>query len=355
MSRTSRITIRDVAAEAGVSHQTVSRVINQSGLVSVQTRQQVETAIAQLGYQPNAVARSMARGRTGVVACIAPNLTDYTFASIIHGAQMAARESGYFLLAATAVDTASFTELVDQLLGSGLAEGLMVIDPYVDEMARAVPTEFPLVFAGGGAHGRHPMAHSVVMDDENAAVMATTHLLTLGHRRVACVTGPATEKCTQMRTAGFRRALRAAGVALNGAWLVEGDWSAESGYAAFAQLWGENEQVEELPTAVFAQNDQMAVGLLRAARDHGLYLPQQLAVIGIDDIPLAAYFAPPLTTIHQNFTAIGREAIRLLLHAIAQPDAPAQHLQLPAHLIQRRSTTPYEAETTLTNLEAIAS
>lgn len=339
MSR-ARVTIRDVAAHAGVSHQTVSRVINDSGRVRPQTRQQVEAAIVTLGYQPSAVARSMARGRTGIVACIAPNLTDYTFASIINGAQTAAREAGYFLLSATAPDAAGFAELVDQLLGSGRAEGLMVIDPYVDELARNIPAEFPLVFAGGGAQSGHPLAHSVVMDDEYAAFQATRHLQELGHERVACITGPTTEKCTQMRTRGFVRALSTAVSAppSESKWLVEGDWSAESGYGAFAQLFGEGKVEEDVPTAVFAQNDQMAVGLLRAARDHGLELPHELSVIGIDDIPLAAYFAPPLTTMHQDFAAIGREAVKLLIEAVENPDAPQQHLQLPAQLIKRRST-----------------
>ncbi len=341
MSRV-RVTIRDVAAHAGVSHQTVSRVINDSGRVRPQTRQQVEAAIVTLGYQPSAVARSMARGRTGIVACIAPNLTDYTFASIINGAQTAAREAGYFLLSATAPDAAGFTELVAQLLGSGRTEGLMVIDPYVDELARDIPSEFPLVFAGGGAQSGHPLAHSVVMDDESAALQATRHLLGLGHERIACITGPTTEKCTQMRTRGFVRALSTAVSPPPAEWLVEGDWSAESGYGAFAQLFGaDGEKREDVPTAVFAQNDQMAVGLLRAARDHGWELPQKLSVIGIDNIPLAAYFAPPLTTMHQDFAAIGREAVKLLIEAVENLDAPQQHLQVPAQLIERRSTMRY--------------
>ena len=335
MSRT-RVTIRDVAAQAGVSHQTVSRVINGNGRVRAQTRAMVQAVIAELGYQPSAVAQSMARGRTGIVACIAPNLTDYTFASIISGAQAAAREAGYFLLSATAPDAEGFAELVDQLLGSGRAEGLMVIDPYVDELAQGIPASFPLVFAGGGAHAAHPLAHAVVLDDEQAALEATRHLLALRHKRVACVTGPLTEKCTQMRTRGFEQALSTAMLSSHPNWLVEGDWSAESGYKAFASLF----RGKEMPTAVFAQNDQMAVGLLRAARDHGFKLPQDLSVIGIDNIPLAAYFSPALTTMHQDFTAIGYEAIQLLMKAVEQPDAPHQHLKLPAHLIQRRSTAP---------------
>ena len=338
MSR-SRITIRDVAAHAGVSHQTVSRVINESGRVSVQTRAVVQASIVELGYQPSAVARSMARGRTGVVACIAPNLTDYTFASIINGAQTAAREAGYFLLSATAPDAATFGELIDQLMSSGRAEGLMVIDPYVEELAREIPATFPLVFAGGGTHAGHLLAHSVVMDDEHAALEATMHLLAYEHRHIACITGPAIEKCTQLRTQGFTRALTTAGLTVRPEWLVEGDWSAQSGYHLFASLFAG----EDVPTAVFAQNDQMAVGLLRAARDNGLELPQELSVMGIDNIPLASYFAPPLTTMHQDFAAIGREAARLLIQAVEEPNAPQQHLHLPARLMRRRSTTMHRA------------
>ncbi len=327
-----RVTIRDVAAHAGVSHQTVSRVINQNERVSPETRALVEAAIAELGYRPNAMARSMARGRSGVLACISPNLTDYTFASIIDGAEREARKQGFFMMSASAPDEETFAALVDELVNSGRSEGIMVINPYADDRHHLLPKNFPLVFAG--ARPRNEAANSVALDDEAAARTATQHLLDLGHQQIGCLTGPMAEDCSQDRCAGYAAAMDAAGLVVDDTLVIEGDWSAQSGYDALMSLAGDG----RLPSAIFVQNDQMAVGALRAARDMGLQIPAQLSIIGIDDIPLAAYFAPPLTTLKQDFVALGREAAGMLIQAIQHPAEPHQHLRLPAELILRRST-----------------
>ena len=329
-----RVTIRDVAAHAGVSHQTVSRVINQSERVSPETRAVVEAAIAELEYRPNAMARSMARGRSGVLACISPNLTDYTFASIIEGAEQEARKHGYFMLSASALDEDTFSALVDELVTSRRAEGIMVINPYADGRHDRLPQNYPLVFAG--SRPRTEASNSVALDDEAAARIATQHLLDQGHKKIGCLTGPMVEDCSQDRYTGYTAVLASAGIPYEESLVIEGDWSAQSGYDALMSL----AQDGRLPSALFAQNDQMAVGALRAARDLGLQLPTQLSIIGIDDIPLAAYFSPPLTTLKQDFVALGREAVGLLIQAIEQPEAPHQHLRLNAELIVRRSTGP---------------
>ena len=330
----SRVTIRDVAAQAGVSHQTVSRVINGTDYVTPETTARVRQAITTLDYQPNAIARSMARGRTGLLGCIAPNLTDYTFASIIDGADAEMRQHGYFLLSASAGDGATFATLIDELVNGRRVEGLIVINPYADDRHTHLPTDFPIVFAG--ARPRQELAYSVALDDVAVARQATQHLLDLGHHHLAHITGPLAEDCAQDRRAGFYQALQAAGLLPNPALEVEGDWSAQSGYQALQQL----AQRGPLPTAIFAQNDQMAAGALRAARDLGLTIPDQLSIIGVDDIPMAAYFTPPLTTMRQDFQAIGQKAARLLLNAIAEPDAPQQQLLLNAEPVLRRSTKP---------------
>ena len=271
----SRVTIRDVAALAGVSHQTVSRVINQNERVSPATQARVKQAIAELGYRPNAIARYMAKGRTGILACIAPNLTDYTFASIIDGAEKEARQHEYFLLSASAHDEETFICLVDDLVNSRRVEGLMVINPYADRRHMHLPPDFPTVFAG--ARPREEAAASVALDDVGAAREATQHLIDLGHRRIAMVTGPMAEDCSQDRHLGYEQALRDAGLAPSSELIVEGTWLAPSGYEAYRRL----SQVDPAPTAVFSQNDQMAVGVLRAARDEGLKIPEELSVIGI--------------------------------------------------------------------------
>lgn len=328
----SRITIRDVAAQAGVSHQTVSRVLNAHERVTPETRARVEAAIAALGYRPNASARSLAAGRTFALACIAPNLTDYTFASIIEGAQAAAREQGYFVLSTSAADEASFAPLVEELVSSQRVDGLLVINPYADGRHQHLPTHFPVVLVG--ARPRPEAPDSVALDDEAAARLALQHLLELGHRQIAMITGPANEDCTKDRITGYAATLCAAGLTPNPALVVEGDWSATSGVVA-VQHW----LAQQLPfTALFAQNDRMAIGAIRALREAGYQVPADISVVGVDDMPLTAYFDPPLTTIRQDMALSGREAVRLLIRRLENPALEPQHLRLPAQLIIRSST-----------------
>lgn len=331
---TSRPTIRDVARQAGVSHQTVSRVINGRDDVLPETRALVEAAIEELGYQPSAIARSMARGQTHTLACISPNLTDYTFASVIEGAETEARQHGYFLLSSSATDPDSFRELVDELVGQRRVDGLIVINPYSDQRYEYIPKNFPLVFVGARSHGE-PVS-SVCLDDEKVAYEATRHLISLGHTSIAMVTGPMEEDCSQDRAAGYRRALREAGIPLDEAMIVEGDWSATSGQEALVSFVAQG----QAPTAIFAQNDRMAMGLLRAARDMNLDVPTKLAVIGVDDMPLSSYFDPPLTTMRQDMPRIGQEATRILLDLIQEKNNGVREVKLSAQLVVRKSTTP---------------
>ena len=171
MKNKSKPTLRDVAKLAGVSHQTVSRVINQNERVSPETRARVDDAIARLGFSPNAIARSMAQGRSHTLACLSPNLTDYTFASIIESAETEVRQSGFFLLSASAPNETTFATLVEQLVARRRTDGLMVINPYTDQRHTHCPKNFPTVFVG--ARPREQAANSVALDDEHAARVAT--------------------------------------------------------------------------------------------------------------------------------------------------------------------------------------
>ncbi|MBN1148055.1 MAG: LacI family DNA-binding transcriptional regulator [Anaerolineales bacterium] len=330
----SRVTIRDVAARAGVSHQTVSRVINRSERVNTETRERVEAAIAELGYYPNAVARSMARGRTCMLGCLAPNLTDFTFANIIEGAETEARKQGFFLVSSSTPDEDTFSVLIEELAGSRRIEGLMVINPYMDGRHALLPEKFPSVFVG--ARPRDEAVNSVALDDHGAACDATRHLIELGHQRIAMITGPMIEDCSQDRCQGFQDALRGASLAYDPGLVAVGDWSASSGYLAFQQLASR----AALPSAIFAQNDRMAVGVIQAAREMGIDVPGDLSVIGVDDMPLASYFDPPLSTMRQDTQVIGREAARLLIRAVEEPECSYQHLLVSAELIPRASTGP---------------
>ena len=326
-------TLRDVARLAGVSHQTVSRVINGSEDVLPETRANVEAAIKQLGYRPNAIARSMARGQTHTLACISPNLTDYTFASVIEGAETEARQHDYFLLSSSATDPKAFHALVDELVGHRRVDGLIVINPYSDDRFQHIPEKFPVVFVGAQSHEQK--ISSVCLDDEKVAYEATRHLISLGHTDIALVTGPMEEDCSLDRTEGYRRALQEAGIPFDDSKIIEGDWSATSGQDALLSF------VEQgrVPTAVFAQNDRMAMGVLRAARDVNIKVPTQLAVIGVDDMPLSSYFDPPLTTMRQDMPRIGQEATRMLLDIIQKKNTDQREMKLSAQLVVRQSTS----------------
>lgn len=333
-----RVTMRDVAAHAGVSHQTVSRVINDNERVLPETRQRVMTSIAELGYHPNALARSMARGTSHTIACLSPNLTDFTFASLINGAETEARRHNYFWLSSSVPDLASFVPLVNDLVTSRRVDGLLIINPYADERHSKVPGDFPVAFVG--ARPREGEINSVALEDDVVGYKATRYLLDLGHHDIAMITGPMREDAAQDRCQGYERALGEAGIELAAQQVIEGDWSAQSGYDALMQL----ATAGTLPSAIFSQNDLMAAGVLRAARDLGLDVPNDLSVIGVDDIPLAEFLEPPLTTFRQDFQMIGREAARLLIQSIDQPDAASRQLRLPAELVVRRSTAEFNPD-----------
>lgn len=332
MVKRTHVTIRDVASRAGVSHQTVSRVINENERVSPETRARVLNAIDELGYSPNAIARFMAKGSTRTFACLSPNLTDYTFACIIEGAEIKARQENYFLITSSAPDEDTFQCLVEQLVVSRRTEGLILINPYGDSRYQYLPENVPTVFVG--ARPSTDAIDSVSLDDEGAAKLAVQHLLELGHRRIAQISGPVVEDCTQDRLSGYLAALSDYGIECDPGLIVEGDWSATTGFEAIDKLCSNGIHF----TALFAQNDRMAIGAIRALREQGLNVPQDVSVIGFDDLPLASYFDPPLTTMRQDMFGIGREAARLLIRAFEQPDSPRCQLHLPAELVVRNST-----------------
>lgn len=336
MSPRSHVTIRDVATRAGVSHQTVSRVINNSERVNPETRALVEAAIAELGYQPNAIARFMAQGRTHTLACLSPNLTDYTLASLIEGAESEARRQGYFVISASAPDAQTFAQLVQQLVDSQRTEGLLAINPYIDNRFNALPADVPTMLIGAVA--RDQKYGSVALDEELAGRQATQYLLGLGHQHIAHITGPLVEDCSKERCLGYLSALRAAGIFPEPSLVLEGDWSATSGDAAVRRWLAAGISF----TALFAQNDRMAVGAIRALRDAGLRVPEDISVMGFDDMPLASYFDPPLTTVRQDIFNIGCEAARQLIWSIENPAAPPRNLRIQAELVIRNSTTPCE-------------
>lgn len=325
-------TLRDVAALAGVSHQTVSRVINNRPEVAPATRAKVQAAISQLDFRPHAIARSMARGRTYTLACLAPNLTDFTYASNMEGAEIVARAHGYYLLCAQFADRAQFDDLIEELAARRRVDGLIVISPYLDERRVRLPEGIPAVLMAG--RPRDDAGQMVILDNREGGRSVARHLIGLGHRRIGQILGPRAEDCTLERELGFQEALAAAGIPIDPALTLAGDWSATSGYELLKALVTR----EPALTAIFAHNDRMAVGAIRAARDLGLRIPQDLSVVGFDDMPLASYFDPPLTTMRQDTFAIGRACAKLLLDSLEMNAAATTVIRLTAELVVRQST-----------------
>jgi DNA-binding LacI/PurR family transcriptional regulator len=327
----------DVARRAGVSHQTVSRVLNNHPNVRPQTRAGVLAAIRDLGYRPNAAARTLVTGRTNALGVISFDTTLYGPASMLYGIERAARP-GYSVAIASlqAFDRRSLLDAVERLLDQGV-EGIIVIAPVLTAVAAlgGLTPDVPLVAVGCLADVPLP---SVAIDNRAGAAQATQHLLDLGHETVYHVAGPETWLDAQQRIAGWRDALRAAQAPEPG--LLRGDWSARSGYELGHQLSGMPEA-----TAVLCGNDSMALGLLRAFAERGRKVPDDVSVVGFDDIAEASYFLPPLTTVRQNFGELGRRALHLLMGHIGDGQPPGAPLPISPDLVVRASTAPRRAAT----------
>jgi DNA-binding LacI/PurR family transcriptional regulator len=328
-----RPVMADVAQLAGVSHQTVSRVLNGHPNVSPATRASVLAAISQLGYRPNIAARALVTGKTNVLGVISFDTTLYGPASMVYGIERAARPDYFVAIASLPyLSQASLTEAVERFLGQAVA-GVIVIAPQtgVVEALTGLAVGVPLVAVDCGGEAR---ISSVKIDNFAGAVLATRHLLDLGHETVHHIGGPDNWHDARDRIDGWRHALRTAGAPVPE--MLRGDWSARSGYEAGRQLAARPEV-----TAVFCANDSMALGFLRAAAEAGRRVPRDISVAGFDDIPEAAYISPPLTTIRQDFGALGERALHLLISQItAGGEAPPPPPIVPDLIVRSSSAAP---------------
>lgn len=326
----------DVARLAGVSPQTVSRVVNGSPNLRLATRLRVQEAIDQLGYRPNSAARALVRGRTGTIGLISTGSAHFGPTSIQRSIEAAARSAGLF---ASSVSMAELTrdrldEAVDHLLRQPV-EGIVIIagqDEAV-ELARNRTPEVPIVVVEGDLSRAH---WSVGVDQLAGGRLATQHLMDLGHREIAYVAGPADWSEARARRDGWYGTLAAAG--LRPLPPIHGAWSAEAGYRAGREL-ARNHDV----TAIFAASDQIAIGVLHALHEAGRRVPDDASVVGFDDLPETAYLIPRLTTVRQDFPAVGRRAVELLMVAISGAPAPPPVLIAP-QLVVRGSTGPAPAQ-----------
>jgi DNA-binding LacI/PurR family transcriptional regulator len=322
----------DVARLAGVSHQTVSRVINDSAHVRPETRRRVLAAMRTLDYRPNPAARALVTGRSRTLGVVSFDTTLYGPASTLFAIEQAAHAAGYFItiVSLLAMDRASVLGAVDRLRVQGV-DGILVITPQegAAEAVANLPAAVPVVAVEAGPPGSVPV---VAVDQFAGAVSATQLLLDLGHRTVWHVAGPRDFLEAQQRVEGWRATLKAAGAQAPP--VLTGDWSPRSGYEVGRRL-AEDPEV----TAVFVANDQMALGVLRALHERGRSIPREISVVGFDDIPEAQYFTPPLTTVRQDFGEMGRSSLRLLLDLMRSGQTPSR-LTIAPELVVRRSTAP---------------
>jgi DNA-binding LacI/PurR family transcriptional regulator len=321
--------IFDVAKAAGVSHQTVSRVLNRDTTVGPELRQRVELAIERLDYRPSAAARALARRRTRTIGLLVVGLPFHGPASVANGFNAAARRSelDVAIAATDGIDAADVRQAAETLLGQDVRAVVVVAPgPSAGAALADLASRLPVVTSVDVVPG----ASVVAVDDEGGAELAVEHLAALGHREVLHLAGPDDWTEADQRIAGWRAASERLGLATPE--VLRGDWSASSGYVLGARL-----AAEGVPTAIFSANDQTALGVLAAFRERGVRVPEDVSIVGYDDIPEAAFFAPPLTTLRPDFVGLGRRMLARVERLLAEGTPEFEPALLP-ELVVRAST-----------------
>lgn len=335
-ARARNATMFDVARLAGVSHQTVSRVLNDHPNVRDSTRARVREAVEQLRYRPNVAARMMVTRRSRNLGLVTTGSADYGPSSTVLGFTSAARKAHYTVTISTALDadSASLRGAVDLLLGQQV-EAIVVVASRLGILSGTSGFEFdtPVIAVESGGRGPLP---SVSIDQYAGAQIATDHLIDLGHRDILHLAGPADSPDAIERLRGWRDTMARRGLVAHPP--LQGDWSPASGYRLGREAVGSEPRF----TAIFSANDQMALGCLRALREQGLTVPGDVSLIGFDDIPEAEHFAPSLTTMRQDFYQLGEDIMALVLCTLAGDD-PAGGAQHVPELVVRDSTRALSA------------
>ncbi len=327
--------LEEIAKLSGVSRSTVSRVINRDARVSPLTRERVQEIIQRLNYQPNAVARSLAGGRTHVLGLVIPMgvsrlFSDPYFPLLIQGVSSACNAHDHSVMLWVA-DPDYERRTVRQVLNNKFIDGVVLASSLLDDPLLEALTDADMPFILIGRHPSKLQVSYVDVDNQNSAREIVAHLLRLGYRRIATITGPHNMIAGIDRLEGYRAALRQWGLPADPDLIVEGDFTEDGGYAAMQRL------ISRQPEAVFAASDAMAVGALRMIRDAGLRVPQDIAAVSFDDMPFAARTEPPLTTIRQPIARAGAVAAETLIDMMEHPDPSPRRVILPTELVIRAS------------------
>ena len=337
-----QVTISQVAREAGVSLQTVSRVINNRQEITPKTREHVQEVIKRLGYQPNAIARSLSQRRSQTLGIVTSGLEYYGPSHVLVGVEQAANQQGLSILLnlLPQPESEDVGPIINNLT-SRQVEGIIWAVPEISNNRAWVPEvlpqlSVPVIFLSAQPRDR---LNVVEIDNRYGGYIATQHLLERGYRKVGLVAGPLTWWAARERQRGWQEALTAAEVPFSDSQVVVGNWSAESGERGLYELLEKYPDVQ----AVFACNDQMALGLMRAAQRLGKRIPEDLAVIGFDDTPESAFYSPPLTTIRQDLSQVGQVAVQTFLQIReaeqrGELNPPPEVILLQPQLVVRESS-----------------
>ncbi len=338
------LTLEEIAQEAGVSRSTVSRVLNNAPHVSSRSRECVLEVTQRLNFHPNATARSLAAGRTRNIGLVMPVavsslFTDPYFPLLIQGITSACTTHDYSVMLWLA-DVEQERQIIGKITHSGMVDGVIVASALMDDPVVLALLEDHIPFVQVGRHPTDERVSYVDVDNYSSAKEMVSYLLRLGYRRVATIAGPHNMIAGHDRRQGYQDALRVRGLILDPALIAEGDFLEEGGYVAMQQLLARARQpgANGLPNAVFVASDTMALGALRALRDAGIRVPDEMALAGYDDMPFAARTDPPLTTVRQPIHRAGAVAAETLFDLIENPGSQPRRIILPTELVIRAST-----------------
>jgi LacI family repressor for deo operon, udp, cdd, tsx, nupC, and nupG len=329
-----RKTMKDVARLAGVSTATISRALTNPDMVRESTRERVLAAIDRIGYAPNVLARNLRRMRTSTVILLVRQIVNPFYLEIFRGVEAAARELGYNVLMSNAENSPERELEYFDMIRERRADGIILVTGKLPLRRGRGADLPPLVVASEYLPGLD--LPTVRIDNVSAAAAAVAYLVGLGHRRIAHITGPLPEVLSRDRLKGYRKALRRAGIEPDDRLVARGDYTNRSGHGAAAGLL----RGRRRPTAIFAANDEMAMGAIKAARERGLSVPADLSVVGFDDIAMAAAWDPALTTVAQPCGEMGSRAMILLSEILGGEDRHGEEIVLATRLVARGSTAP---------------
>lgn len=338
---THRLTIIEIAKQAGVSRSTVSRVINDDPNVNAATRQRVRSVMQKFNFQPNAAARGLAAGKTRILGLVIPRgvaalFSDPYFPQVIQGISAACNLHDYSTMLWLA-EPEYERRTIQQIVTAGMIDGVIVASALTDDAVVEAVRVRKIPFVLIGRHPIHPDLTYIDVDNRMSSRDAVMHLLRLGHKRVATISGPLSMIGGMDRLEGYKDALRARGFIPDDSLIAEGDFSEDSGYSAMRELLPRN------PDAIFVASDMMALGAMRALREAGKKIPDDIALVGYDDMPFAARTDPPLTTVRQPIHRAGFVAAETLMELIQEQDAAPRRVILPTELVIRESCGAHRA------------